>query len=147
MKGPRLGRFLTALVLVVLAALAAIPAASAAANHQAIGRGTTVQFICANGIPSTATIDFSAQKSKGTLFGNYSITGGAATKFGQLNDGTINENSYSLQGVATFDQCAGVFNQVVAEAVLYGDCGTSVVIHYRDSLGQYGDFIGNVACS
>src|SRR5204863_6594641 len=42
-------RLLTAIVPVVLFALLAIPAASANANHQAVGRGTTTEFICANG--------------------------------------------------------------------------------------------------
>ena len=39
------------------------------------------------------------------------------------------------------------FNNVVAQATISGDCGTAVTIHYADSLGEVGDFIGNVACS
>lgn len=140
-------RFLTAVLPVVLAALAAVPAATAAANHQAIGRGSTTQFLCANGVLSTATIDFNATKSKGTVQGNFQIFGPAAQKFGQLNDGTINESSYSLRGFVTFEQCGSTFFQNIGEVTIYGDCGTAVVIHYQDTLGQRGDFIGNVACS
>ena len=148
MKGlARKGWFLTVLLLVVLTALAAIPAASAAANHQVVGRGSTTQFLCANGVLSTATIDFSAQKSKGIVQGNFSIFGPAAQKFGSLNNGTINGSSYSLQGFVTFEQCGSTVFQNVGTVTLYGQCGTAVVIHYQDTLGQRGDFIGNVACS
>jgi opacity protein-like surface antigen len=140
-------RYMTVLLLVVLAALAAIPAASAAANHQVVGRGSTTQFLCANGVLSTATIDFNAQKSKGIVQGNFSIFGPAVQKFGGLNDGTINESSYSLQGFITFEQCGSTIFQNVGTATVYGECGTAVVIHYQDTLGQRGDFIGNVACS
>src|SRR4051794_3563269 len=114
MKGlARQGRFWTVVVLVVLAALAAIPAATAAANHQVVGRGSTTQFLCANGVLSTATIDFNAQKSKGTVFGSFSIFGPAVQKFGQLNDGTINESSYSVSGFITFEQCGATIFQNV----------------------------------
>ena len=148
MGTPRLSRrLLTAILAAVLFALLVIPAASANANHQAIGRGTTTQFICANGVPSVATIDFNAQKSKGVLQGNYQITGSTTQKFGTLNDGTITENAYSVTGVVTFDFCGTTFSQVVGTATISGDCGTSVVIHYQDTLGQRGDFIGNVACA
>jgi hypothetical protein len=148
MKGlARQGRFLTVMVLVVLAALAAIPAATAAANHQVVGRGSTTQFLCANGVLSTATIDLNAQKSKGTVFGSFNIFGPAVQKFGQLNDGTINESSYSVSGFITFEQCGATFFQNVGTATISGQCGTGVVIHYQDTLGQRGDFIGNVACS
>lgn len=140
-------RFLTAIVPVVLVALAAIPAASAAANHQAVGRGSTTQFLCANGVLSTASIDFNATKSKGTVNGGFSIFGTAVQKFGSLNDGTINESSYSLQGFVQFEQCGSTVFQNVGTVTVYGECGTGVVIHYQDTLGQRGDFIGNVACS
>ena len=148
MKGlARQGRFLTVVLLVVLAALAAIPAATAAANHQVVGRGSTTQFLCANGVLSTATIDFNATKSKGTVQGFFQIFGPAAQKYGSLNDGTINENSYSVSGFITFEQCGGTVFQNVGTATIYGECGTAVVIHYQDTVGQRGDFIGNVACS
>src|SRR5436190_19224549 len=78
---PRLSRrLLTAIVPVVLFALLAIPAASANANHQATGRGTTTEFICANGVPNVATIQFSATKSKGVLSGFYQIIGSSVSK-------------------------------------------------------------------
>jgi hypothetical protein len=140
-------RLLTANVVAVLFALLVVSVASANANHQAIGRGTTTQFICANGVPNVATIQFSATKNKGVLTGSYQITGSSVSKGGSLNDGTITENSYSLTGVVNFDFCGTTFNQVVGTATLSGQCGTSVVIHYSDTLGQFGDFIGNVACS
>ena len=143
----RQGRFLTVMLFIVLTALAAIPAASAAANHQVVGRGSTTQFLCANGVLSTATIDFNAQKSKGFVQGSFGIFGPVAQKFGQLNDGTINESSYSLQGFVTFEQCGSTVFQNVGSVTLSGQCGTAVVIHYQDTLGQRGDFIGNVACS
>jgi hypothetical protein len=148
MKGlARHGRFLTVLLLVVLTALAAIPAASAAANHQVVGRGSTTQFLCANGVLSTATIDFNATKSKGTVQGFFQIVGPAVQKYGSLNDGTINESSYSVQGFVQFEQCGSTFFQNVGSVTVSGECGTAVVIHYQDTLGQRGDFIGNVACS
>jgi hypothetical protein len=137
----------TAIVSVVLAALVAIPVASAAANHQATGRGSSTQFLCANGVLSPASISFDATKSKGTMFGGVQIFGAAVQKFGQINDGTINESSYSLKAFITFDQCGSTVFQNVGEATIYGDCGTAVVIHYVDTLGQRGDFLGSVACS
>ena len=49
-----------------------------------------------------------------------------------------------MTGVVSFEFCGTTFNQVVGTATISGLCGTSVVIHYVDTLGQRGDFIGNV---
>jgi hypothetical protein len=81
-----------------------VPVASANANHSVFGRGTTTQYFCGNGVPNVATIQFSATKSKGILNGQFQITGSTVQKFGSLNDGTISTSSYSVTGVATFDQ-------------------------------------------
>src|SRR5436190_9902060 len=64
-------RLLTAIVPVVLFALLAIPAASANANHQAVGRGTTTEFICANrGFRTSPRSPSVRRRARGSCRGN-----------------------------------------------------------------------------
>jgi hypothetical protein len=134
------------LALVAAAALLAAPAYSAA-NHNAQGTGSTAQFLCPSGFVSFATINFQATKSKGTVTGFFQIFGGAF-KSGSIRDGTINENSYTLTGVVNPGaQCGGSFTNLPAEATITGECGEGVTIHYRDTHGEVGDFLGNVICN
>jgi hypothetical protein len=143
----RLRKAAAALPLIVAFALLAVPAAYADANHSATGRGTSSQYFCGSGVPNVATIQFQAQKSKGIMQGGFSIFGSTVVKFGNINAGTINASSYSLTATVTADQCGGTFNNVVAQATISGQCGTAVTIHYVDTLGETGDFVGNVACA
>lgn len=136
----------TVAVLALVASAFAGPA-SAAANHQAQGRGLTNQFLCPSGVLTPATLDFQANKAKGFVSGFFQIFGGAQ-KFGSITDGTINGNSYSLTAnVQSFAQCGGSTTMLPAQATISGDCGVGVVIHYRDTHGEVGDFVGNVSCS
>jgi hypothetical protein len=138
---------LTALLLILLAAVVLAAPAYSASNHQAVGRGTTNQFLCPNGVLVPATIDFQATKNKGTVSGFFSIFGGA-NKFGSITDGTINSGSYTLTGVVQpFSSCAGASTMLPAQATISGQCGEGVTIHYRDTHGEVGDFLGNVFCS
>jgi hypothetical protein len=139
---------LLALVLaaVVAATLLAGPAHSAA-NRSAQGRGSTSQFLCPSGVTTFATIDFSATKSKGIVTGFFQIFGGAS-KFGSVRDGTINDNNYTLTAVVNPGAfCGGSSSGLPGEATITGECGEGVTIHYRDTHGEVGDFLGNVICN
>lgn len=136
-----------AVVPLIGAALLAVPVALANSNSTVTGRGTSTAFFCGNAVPNVATISFNATKNKGVLNGSFQIFGSGVQKFGSITAGTMNTSSYSLTGIVTFDQCGGAFNQVVAQATITGQCGTAVPIHYVDTLGETGDFTGNVACT
>jgi hypothetical protein len=142
----RVFRHLGAVVLALAVTAVFTVPAHAAANRIAIGQGSTSQFRCPSGLTVPATINFNAQKSKGTIFGNYQIFGGGVSKFGNVTGGTITQNSYSLTGVTQTGVCTGVQLFVPVSATLSGECGEAVIIHYSDALGERGDFIGNVAC-
>jgi hypothetical protein len=79
--------------------------------------------------------------------GNFNVFGSSVQKSGNITAGTINASSYSLTATVTFDFCGGTFNQVIAQATISGQCGTAVTIHYVDTLGESGNFVGNVACT
>lgn len=136
------------LVLLAVAATAvfAVPA-HAAANRTVFGEGSTSQFLCPNGLTVPASIQFSAQKSRGTVSGSYFIFGAGVTKFGNVFSGTITQNSYSLNGITTTEICGGAVLNIPVNATLSGECGTAVIIHYEDATGERGDFLGNVACA
>jgi len=139
---------LTALMLVLLAAVVLAAPAYSASNHQARGGGTTNQFLCPSGLLTVATIDFQATKSKGTVSGFFQIFGAGVNKFGNITDGTINSGSYTLSGVVFPGAfCGGGSTTLPAEATISGQCGQGVTIHYRDTHGEVGDFLGNVICS
>jgi hypothetical protein len=140
-----------ALLTLALVAVQARPA-HAAANKTVQGRGASALFLCSSGFTALdAQIDFNAQKNspftqKGTVFGNGSVTGSTVDKFFSLTSGTINQNQYSLGGILQFAFCNGP-EGTPAQVTLTGDCGSGVIIHYTDSLGERGDFVGNVACT
>jgi len=133
---------------VAAAALFAVSAASAASNHSLNGRGTTANFLCTTTpTPNIAQIFIGASKDKGELFGSVQISGATVQMFGSVQSGSISGGSYSLTGSTSFVQC-GTANQVFpGEFTVSGDCGTGVTIHYVDSFGDVGDFLGNVICS
>ena len=119
----------------------------AAANTRVDGQGTTNALHCPQGgAPLTATIDISAQKSKGIISGSGQIFGTGVNKFFSLTSGSINNNAYSLSGATSFDQCGTFSSQLPARVTVSGQCGVGVTIHYRDSAGQVGEFVGNVVC-
>ena len=137
---------LSAALVTLVAALVAVPAYSAA-NTLVQGRGSTTQFLCPSGLTTFATIDFSAFKNKGNVSGFFQIFGGA-NKSGSISGGTMNQNQYSLTAIVSpFAECLGSPTTLPATATISGACGVGVIIHYRDSHGEVGDFIGNVACS
>jgi hypothetical protein len=143
----RLFRHLLAVGLALAATAVFTVPAQAAANRSAVGEGSTAQFLCPSGVTVPATISFSAQKSKGVVSGSYNILGVGVTKFGSIRGGTITQNSFSLTGFTTTEICSGVVLSVPVNATLTGECGTGVIIHYEDALGERGDFLGNVACA
>lgn len=128
-------------------ALLVVPAASANANHSVQGSGATAEFHCSSGMFTPANIQFQATKSKGGLFGSGFVSGGIANLFFQLNSGTINSGSYSLSGSISFQSCGSATSTLPASVTVSGACGTGVTIHYADSYGDVGDFVGNVVCS
>ena len=145
------GLALLATLLLVAASVIAAKPAHAAANSQANGRGSTTAFVCPSGTTSPATIDFNASKQKGIVSGFGNIRGADVSKLFSLGAGTLNKNSYSLKGSTSTafgpTACEGAFSELPEEVSLSGQCGTGVVIHYTDSGGQRGDFVGNVICT
>jgi hypothetical protein len=143
----RISRLIRAVVVTLVAtAVFAVPA-HAAANRSVFGEGSTSQFLCPSGLTVPATINFQAQKSKGTVGGFYQIFGAGVNKFGNVTGGTMSQSSYSLKGITFQEVCTGVMLSVPVNATLSGECGTGVIIHYEDALGERGDFLGNVACT
>jgi hypothetical protein len=128
-------------------ALLVVPAASANSNRSVQGSGATAEFHCSSGAFTPANIQFSATKNKGGLFGSGFVFGGGANMFFSLNSGTINSGSYSLSGVVSQQNCVTAFSTLPASVTVSGACGTGVTIHYTDSYGDVGDFVGNVVCS
>ena len=119
--------------------------AAAAANKSVSGRGTG-DITCLNGpLPAgeTATIQFSATKSKGVMSGSFSIIAATGAKFGSINGGSVGANSFTLTGIESTDTaCLG---PVPISFTIHGECGTAVPIHF-ESETQRGEFVGNVAC-
>ena len=139
-------RRLCALALALAAtAVFAVPA-HADATRTVVGQGSTSQFRCPTGVTVPASIQFNAQKNRGTIFGSYFIFGVGVSKFGSVTGGTITQNSYSLSGITTQEICANVPLFVPVNATLSGECGRGVIINYRDATGERGDFLGDVAC-
>lgn len=78
-------------------------------------------------------------------FGN--VFGTAVNKGFQITGGNLNGNSFSLVGFTYNDTCGTSTSTLTQQVTLTGECGTGVTIHYQDTGGQQGDFVGNVACS
>jgi hypothetical protein len=141
--------------LVVVAALGSLAlVASASASPTAAvsvyGQGQTPEFVCPDTSTTFAGINFGATKVGGKLTwqgeSGFNIGGDSVNKFGQFTSGTINKNSYSLNGILYEGSCNDVFNEAPATVTISGQCGFNVLIHYRDSNGEYGDFLGDVQC-
>jgi hypothetical protein len=137
-----------ALLTLALVVVQARPA-HAAANKTVQGRGSTTQFLCPTGT-SSADIAFFATKDKGNVNGGGDVFGSGTFKDFNLTSGTINQANYSLKGIFSIfftPTCAGFPAANQATVTLTGDCGTAVTIHYTDSDGERGDFLGNVGCT
>lgn len=148
MRAGQVGILIAALLFAMAAVLfVGAKPAGASTNTTATGRGTTAQFTCNTGQQLSASINFQASKSKGTLAGGGSVGGIGVGKFFNISGGTLNNNSYSLSGFTTQDTCATFTSFVPFQVTLSGQCGTGVVIHYSDTAGETGDFIGNVVCT
>jgi hypothetical protein len=142
-----------ALLTLALVVVQARPA-HAAANKTVQGHGSTAEFVCASSGPGwPAAIDFQAQKSgpytqKGTVSGYGQVSGSNVYKAFNLTSGTINQNSYSLEGALYYaPYCGFSAPATVAHVTLSGRCGSAVTIYYTDSDGEKGNFLGNVACT
>src|SRR5436190_17258162 len=119
---PRKRRNAKMAVLAVVSLLSvAVPAAYADSNRTVSGRGDSANFLCPSGVATPATIQFSATKNKGTLFGNFNIFGPTVSKFGTITGGSVNQNSFSLTGVVNFDTCGTFTSQLPATATITGD--------------------------
>jgi hypothetical protein len=142
------GALLAILALLALALVAAQPRpAQAAANENVQGTGSTSDFLCATGIPTVqANIIFQASKSKGFVSGFFEVFGPTVFKGFTLSGGSFNKNHYSLTGILGDAFCNGPVG-TPAQVTLTGDCGSAVIIHYTDSRGERGDFLGSVACT
>jgi hypothetical protein len=135
---------------VAVAALAAalLAGTAHAASYSLVqGRGSTSQFLCPSGTTLPANIAFQAGKNKGVLSGSFNILGAGVQKFGNLSGGTSNQSRYSLSGILNSEQCGAFVSQQPFNVTISGDCGVGVVIHYTDTAGERGDFLGNVACT
>jgi hypothetical protein len=141
------------LLLSVVAALALAPSlsaiyqAEAASNKQISGTGAGTAFCPTTPFTSfTASIFFSASKNKGTVSGNWQISGSGIVKGGSINSGSIGENSFSLSGTENFGFCPAIQPTPVT-ATIRGECGTGAEIIFEAANGERGTFTGNVACS
>jgi hypothetical protein len=117
--------------------------------------GGTGQLNCpssAGGVPGssplgTEFIRFSADKSKGELFGDWFIQQNVTLqkKTGDITDGQISGKQVTLTGTEdTDDICSSA---LPATITITGQCGTNVIIQFKSSNGQEGQFVGDVNCT
>jgi hypothetical protein len=125
--------------------------AGASANRSVNMGGLTAQFTCPTGVQVRAGISFSSDKEKGIQGGIGTITGPAIFDQFNVTGGISNKNSYSLTGNTSlggsFTECSTFQSVLPFQLTLSGQCGTGVVIHYSDTAGEVGDFVGNVTCT
>jgi hypothetical protein len=144
-----------ALVTAVPALILSPPQLAQAQQGKAIeGRGTG-QVNCpspegepAESPPGDEGIFFDASKDRGTLSGeSWAIFNeeGISAKFGEITGGHIGGNKFTLRGIESFDDIC--FSQTPATITITGQCGQGVLIQFRASNGQEGEFVGNVACT
>jgi hypothetical protein len=94
----------------------------------------------------------SATQSRGVTSGYFSIQdtatfGQVVSKYGQITRGTVSKRSYNVSGPVTPYQCVVPLNRNPVLATINGVCGNNVVIHYKDELGESGEFFGNAVCT
>jgi hypothetical protein len=122
--------------------------AGAAANKtvQVSGSG---EVHCPGGTQQDADIFFTAFKQKGLVFSQQAavISGATTTKLFFITAGTMNANSFTLEGPVVQDTCGGIAQDTQVNASVSGQCGTNVLVTYSDANGETGSFLSNVACT
>jgi hypothetical protein len=92
-------------------------------------------------------IFFSADRSKGKLFGDWFIQQNVSfqIKAGDITDGHISGKQITLTGTEDTDEVCS--SQTPATITITGQCGTHVIIQFKSSNGQEGRFVGDVNCT
>jgi hypothetical protein len=123
--------------------------AAAVSTVKGNGSGVTESGIPCAGVPKGDIITFLATKSMGkvsgfAIFAQFLEPSGAFSKRVVFTRGHVNRTNYRLEGTVSGIACGA---KVSGTAVVRGDCGTGVIIHYSDSGGEKGDLKGDVVCS
>jgi len=97
--------------------------------------------------PGVELIGFSADRSKGKLFGDWSILRNVTfeTKAGDITGGKISGKKLTLTGTEDTDEVCS--SQIPATITITAQCGTDVIIQFKSSNGQEGQFVGGVRCT
>jgi hypothetical protein len=120
--------------------------AGAVANKSVAAQGFG-NVDCPTAGPETAGIQLWAAKFKGGLQGEAYIGTDGVEKHIFLTAGTINSQSFTLQGIVDYDVCGGVPEPTPVNATISGQCGTDVLVNYTDANGETGSFLSDVACT
>jgi hypothetical protein len=131
-----------------ISVMATSAVADAAANKtvQVSGSG---EVHCPGGSQENADIFFTAFKQKGLVFSQQAavISGATTSKLFFITAGTMNANSFTLEGPVVQDTCKGVVQDTQVNATVSGQCGTNVLVTYSDANGETASFLCNVACT
>jgi hypothetical protein len=96
--------------------------------------------------PGNETIHFSAYKGKQFLpLLTWYIQGGDSQfKIGNITGGHVTGNQFTLTGTESTDNLCS--SQVPATITITGQCGQGVLIQFKSSNGEEGEFAGSVVC-
>lgn len=96
--------------------------------------------------PGNETIHFSAFKGKQfTPFRTWYIQGeNSQFKVGNITGGQVTGNQFTLTGTESSDNLCS--SQVPATITITGQCGQGVLIQFKSSNGEEGQFAGSVVC-
>jgi hypothetical protein len=150
-RSPRRARVAAMLFVALLAssvyAMSVSGVAVAAANKSVAAQGIG-NVDCPTAGTQAARIELWASKFKGGVQGEaYIGNGSGVEKHIYLTAGTINTNSFTLQGIVDYDNCGGVPEPTPVNATISGQCGTDVLVTYTDANGETGSFLSSVACT
>jgi hypothetical protein len=146
----RPGRIFASLLAVLVASgiyVAAVSGAAGAAANKSVSAQGFGNVDCPTTGNETAGINLWATKFKGGVEGEAYIGTDGVEKHIYLTAGTINTNSFTLQGIVNYDVCGGVSEPTPVNATISGQCGTDVLVTYTDANGETGSFLSDVACT
>lgn len=115
------------------------------------GLGFVGQVNCPSGSspPENEEIFLRVDKSRGQLFGDRVIAENIIFSFerkaGDITGGHISGKQFTLTGTENTDNLCS--SQIPATITITGQCGTYVIIQFRSSNGQEGQFVGPVDCT
>jgi hypothetical protein len=149
-KLSRRARVAASLFVVLLAssvyAVSMSSVAGAAANKSVSAQGFG-NVDCPTAGNEVAGLNLWAAKFKGGVEGEAYIGTDGVEKHIYLTSGTINQNSFTLQGIVDYDVCGGIPETTPVNATISGQCGTNQLITYTDANGETGSFLSDVACT